>query len=122
MRLPALLALLLLRPAVALACSGPGAAEAMARNDHAGWFLFGVSAALAAVTLGVALKRHAGHRNAILVLILAGAHPALRVDVYGGDCGQGLLSSSLVMTAGAALLAAWSLLRPPAPPEGHPSP
>lgn len=99
---------------VVLACSGPGAAEAIARAWTLGFAAFGATALGVGVT--AALRRWLGVPWAsvgnALGLVLVLAHPGCWCAPIGGDCGQARVTLSaawgavsLLYVAGAGLSA-----------------
>ncbi|HEY3355858.1 MAG TPA: hypothetical protein VGQ83_21575 [Polyangia bacterium] len=92
-------ALALLAPAIAWACSGPGATAAILRAERLGWLLFAASVLVAAA--GVTLLRRLGSpwgRAAWLAAPLL-VHPGWWMSARGGDCGITRLLGSYVLTA-----------------------
>lgn len=93
----------LLVTAAARACSGPGALEAILRNERLGWMLFAVAAV--ALGMGAVLLRRLGvpaRRYGLLAVPLL-VHPGWWMSARGGDCGTILALGSMAMTAVAGL-------------------
>ncbi|HEY4057377.1 MAG TPA: hypothetical protein VGM39_12255 [Kofleriaceae bacterium] len=82
----------------AAACSGPGAAGMIARNEHLGWQLWLIAAAIAAVAAALIALRTRRWTKAWPMLVLIALHPGWYYSARMGDCGQGLVSGSSVMT------------------------
>ncbi len=86
-------ALVLVMSTAAVACSGEGASEAMARNSLVGLacLLISFAATLTAIwrtrKLGGALAK----TLSVIAVLLLMAHPTIWLGVSSGDCGQGLL-------------------------------
>lgn len=101
------LALAAMCPAEALACSGPNAAETIARAIQLGWMLAGIWALASAVALLV--LRLMGRRRALVpIAILVALHPGIWCSARMGDCGSMLRFLSVGYTATAGLgLAIW---------------
>jgi len=102
-------ALATLAPGLALACSGPGAAEAIVRNELLG--LLGLVGSLWLVVVGAVRRRRRGRgwlsaSAGVLVLLL---NPFFFVSSRGGDCGQTLLVAAAVFVLFAVTWAAWPM-------------
>ena len=94
-----------------LACSGPGAAEAIARAEWAGWGLLGLAVVMVLAANLRARRLGVGGRSMAAGWILIFAHPGIWMSARSGDCGATRLESSLLFTALAAGLGLWGMLR-----------
>lgn len=83
-------------------CSGPGAADAIARAELLGWVLTGTSLAL--VVPALAFNGHDSHRRRWWLLIAVAAHPGWWMSGRGGDCGRVLTASAIAATVLTAAL------------------
>lgn len=75
------------------ACSGPGAADAMARASFVGLACLLIS--FAATIVAIVRARRVGGRlargGAVVAVLLLLIHPTVWLGVSSGDCGGGLL-------------------------------
>lgn len=109
----------LVLPGVAWACSGPGAAEAMARARYGGWGLAAVTALGVAGATLLTRRRALGRGPVAAGWVLLAVHPGLWLGVQGGDCGRARLEGSVLFACMGVALAMWSFWRPsPADPGG----
>ena len=101
-----------LQPVVAQACSGPGAAERIARNVVASWALLGLAIVAAGWCAWRAWRRRATWL-ALASLLLIAVHPAWWLSGYSGDCGASKLWGSAIGTFLVLVVAAlgWSRTR-----------
>lgn len=108
----ALLAGLALAPGVAWACSGPGAAEAIARAEMGGYALaaFTLLSVLGATLLG--RRRGLGRGPVAAGWVLVAVHPGLWLGARSGDCGQTRLEGSVLFACMGVALVLWSIWRP----------
>lgn len=111
MRRALLLAALLL-PNLALACSGPGAAEAITRAEIGGWILAGMSLGMAGLTSRLAWIRKIKSPPVAMAWVLLLAHPGLWVSARSGDCGRERWLLAGIFTLLEAGLVGWAWLRP----------
>ena len=84
----------------ALACSGPGAAEAIRTNHQAGLLSFGLVATI--IIISLAIRRFAAASTRWYTLLLIVLHPYCYLSATSGDCGYLLRDTSLFF-AGVAL-------------------
>lgn len=85
----------------ALACSGEGAAEAMAQNSLLGLACLLMSFAATIVAVVLARKRGGALAKglAVFAVLLLMAHPTIWLGVTSGDCGQSLRVTGPVVVA-----------------------
>lgn len=104
-------------PGPALACSGPGAAESIARAEviSLATHLLAVALMLAGTWISLRRRTFGGPVAAGWFLVLA--HPNLWGSARGGDCGQQLQVSSLLFTTLVAGLLLYLSVRPSRPLE-----
>ncbi len=94
-----------------IACSGPGAMQAIVRAERVGWALLVLSLLLvAAPPLRALMRGHAVGRSvwALLVVLI---HPGWWLSARGGDCGAMRMLGSIGMTVVAALVCSALLWR-----------
>lgn len=110
----------LMLPGVAEACSGPGAAEAIAQAERMALGMHLLAGLLVVVATVVARRRRVLGSPVAAGWFLLIAHPNLWTSARSGDCGQQLEVSSILFTtlaAGLLVYVAWRPV-PPEPPEG----
>jgi len=97
---------------VALACSGPGAADLIHRAELLALLGHGLAVVTMVGATWVAVRRKVigGPLGAGWFLIIA--HPNLWTSARSGDCGQQLEVSSLLFTVLTVAVLAWSAFRP----------
>ena len=93
------------------ACSGPGAARAMAWSEWGGWGLLALTAGLVLAANLRARRLGIGRRPMAAGWIVLVAHPGIWLAASESDCGAGRLQSSLLFTILAAFLGIWGMLR-----------
>lgn len=88
-----IVALSVLLPAPALACSGEGAVAAIEEAEHRGWVMFAITVGIvaAAATFAIVRKRIGAAIAMVPVLVL---HPAIWFGARHGDCGHLLRQAS----------------------------
>jgi hypothetical protein len=99
-------------PGLALACSGPGAPEAIGRAELTG--LLGLVAALVLVVIGSVRRRRKGRRwrgIAVGSLVLW-LNPFLWLSARSGDCGSTLVVATVAVTLIALAWAVWPVKAP----------
>ena len=102
------IAVLLLLPAAALACSGPEAEANVLRSVAIGWGCFGLCCL--AVIVGAVVRRRRRLWTSVMVAPLLPAHPAIWVSARNGDCGLMKVALSVFVTAFVTVWAAWPLI------------
>jgi hypothetical protein len=90
-----------------VACSGPGAARAIARAEVLGWVLAGASLA---IVLPAVVGREALRRHWWLLIPVAG-HPGWWMSARSGDCGHMLSTGAITATVLTAALVGLAALR-----------
>lgn len=105
-------------PSVALACSGPGAAEAIAWAETVALATHLLAVGLMVAASAISLRRRTFGGPVAGGWFLVLAHPNLWGTARGGDCGQQLQVSSLLFTTLVAGLLLYLSVRPsrPLPP------
>ncbi|WP_434426176.1 hypothetical protein [Nannocystis pusilla] len=103
---------LLALPGLAVACSGPGAREAILHAEQLGLVLWFTTAVLAGGSLFMPRMRVGGRRKPWPLLLLAVLHPGWWMSARSGDCGQTLILGSVMVTALTLLVAGFLLWRP----------
>lgn len=86
-------------PGVALACSGPGAMEAILRAQRLGWILWATTLVLAGGPAIMSRLSSRGWRGQWPLLALVVLHPGWWMSARSGDCGGMLVVGSGVVTA-----------------------
>lgn len=86
-------------PGVAFACSGPGAGEAIVRNEGLGWALWAATLLIAGAFVATPRLRARGWRSSWPLVLLVLLHPGWWMSARSGDCGQTLREGSLLVTA-----------------------
>ncbi|MDC0672282.1 hypothetical protein [Nannocystis radixulma] len=104
-------AAVLMFPALAVACSGPGAPAAIFHAERMGWILWIATLVLAGGSALMPRMRARGRRNRWPMFLLAVLHPGWWMSARSGDCGQSLLEGSYVFTALTVLVAAFLVWR-----------
>lgn len=84
-------------PSRALACSGPGAAETILRNERLGWALWAMTLVIAGVFAVLPRLRARGWRKQWPLLLLVLLHPGWWMSARSGDCGRTLWEGSILM-------------------------
>lgn len=97
-----LVAIVVMVPVPALACSGPGAMAAIEAAERRGWMLFAITAAIVGLAAGFAISRKR-KGTAISMLPLLLLHPAIWFGARHGDCGHLLTLASYVFLVVAPL-------------------
>ncbi|MBL0216936.1 MAG: hypothetical protein IPQ07_24035 [Myxococcales bacterium] len=88
-----IIALVMFASAEALACSGPGAMEAIEAAERRGWIMFAITAGIVGLAAGLALRRRRiGTAISMLPVLLI--HPAMWFGARHGDCGHLLRDAS----------------------------
>jgi len=82
-----------------MACSGPGAMQAIAESELYATILVMVSAALAALAVLVSWMRPPSLWGTLTIAGMTVVHPGLWVSAIHGDCGDALRLYSTVWTA-----------------------
>lgn len=99
-------------PTHALACSGPGAMDAILRAERVGWALWGASVVLVGGSLLLPWTRLRGRSRPWALLALVAVHPGWWMSARGGDCGRLLETAALAATALTVLLGLALWFRP----------
>ncbi|MFZ6182136.1 hypothetical protein [Nannocystis pusilla] len=99
-------------PGLAVACSGPGAREAILHAEQLGLVSWLTTAVLAGGSALIPRMRARGWRTQWPLLLLAVLHPGWWMSARSGDCGQTLILGSAIVTALTLLVAGFLLWRP----------
>ena len=89
----------------ALACSGPGARDAIESSVRVAWFAFAGSSIIALAGVWAAIRNRRLRPMALSLVGLAVAQPALWLDSVSGDCGSRRVQWALVSAACSLLIA-----------------
>jgi hypothetical protein len=100
-----LVAIAVMVPVPAIACSGPGAMEAIEAAEHRGWVMLAITAGIVGLAAGFAISRKR-IGTAISMLPILALHPAIWFGARHGDCGHLLTAGSNVYLAVAPLACA----------------
>ena len=101
---------LVLVPAAAWACSGPGAMARIVANERLGWILFVVTATVLGVGAGLLRRLGVSARRVGLLAVPLLVHPGWWMSARSGDCGAMLALGSMAMTAVAVLVVGGALV------------
>ncbi|MDP3151228.1 MAG: hypothetical protein Q8N23_01075 [Archangium sp.] len=98
-----------------LACSGPGALDAMRLADRIGWACFLVSVVVtgAAIIKGLPFRSSLAWVAALVGVVVLLGHPAVWVSAYIGDCGSTRQTLAPIATVLHALAVGFVISRKP---------
>lgn len=97
-------------PAVALACSGPGAMAKIEQAERVGWWLFAATVVAVLCATVVFRRWEVAWRRLWWIATPVVVHPGWWLSARGGDCGSMRLLGSIAVSAIAAVVLALALV------------
>ncbi len=87
-----------------LACSGPGAVQAISASETYATTLIVVAGSVALITAIYSWLTSSGFLGSLFLLAMLAVHPRLWVSAMNGDCGEALRESSTIWTIAIAVV------------------